>query len=60
MMLTLSGCQTLSAVKLPDALNRPCPAMGFSAGKLLPQVIRFKTQYELCRINNDGLIALLS
>ena len=60
MVLMLGGCQTLSGVKLPKALNRPCPVVNFSAGRLLPQVIGLKTQYELCRINNNGLIELLS
>ncbi|MBL1421786.1 MAG: hypothetical protein COC24_014850 [Alphaproteobacteria bacterium] len=45
---------------MPKALNRPCPIVNFSAGRLMPQVIGLKTQYELCRINNDGLIELLS
>ena len=65
MTVTLSGCQTLSGVNLPPInvpkrLSQKCPAFHFSAGKLMPQIVRLKTQYELCRVNNNGLIELLS
>lgn len=56
--LMLGSCQTFSPIKLPKSLNRPCPIIDFSAGKLLPQVVRLKTEYELCRVNNDAVIGL--
>lgn len=57
-MLTLASCQTLSGSKLPNELNRTCPEFNFKVGKLMPQVVRLKTQYELCRANNDALVEL--
>ncbi len=57
-VLLLTGCQT-SNPKLPKALNHKCPIVNFKAGKLMPQVVKLKTEYELCKVNNNGLIALL-
>lgn len=56
--LLLTGCQTLSP-KIPEALANKCPVVNFKAGKLLPQVVRLKTQYELCKVNNNGLLEWL-
>lgn len=58
-MLTLVSCQTLKPIDLPAALNRPCPEFDFTGGELMPQVIRLKTEFELCKVNNNALIELL-
>lgn len=58
-VLLLTGCQT-SSPKIPKALAHKCPVVNFKAGKLMPQVVRLKTEYELCKLNNDGFQAWLN
>lgn len=60
-VLLLSGCQTSSsnAPNVPKGLSYKCPVVNFKAGKLMPQVVKLKTEYELCKINNNGLLAWL-
>ena len=59
MLLMLPSCQTYG-VKLPKALSKPCPEVGFIEGKLMPQIVTLKTEYELCKANNAALILLFN
>lgn len=51
MMLTLVSCQTFAPIsKLAPELRKPCPVFDFDGGKLMPQVIALKREYELCKV----------
>lgn len=59
MPMMLTACQTFAPIKVDAALLVPCAEINFVAGKFMPQVITLKTEYEICKVRNAALVAVL-
>lgn len=58
-LVLLTGCQTSAATRLTEKLKAPCPEVTFVAGKIGPQVVKLKTEYEICKEKHKEIVEIL-
>ena len=58
-MMLVTGCQRTVLIELPEKLKEPCPKVKFVAGQLMPQVIKLRKDYIVCKAKLKAVVELL-